>query len=171
MGLHESELARQAPKRASALRLRAQTSAAVSTEKRLNAEAAGARQRERKVEGLLSSGRKAAEPELSTALVEARALAVRLYEEASLTRGVAVGNSSHAIGLRVRSHLRSAERHDKAAHRHEDAHERWSARGNDARADFERRGAAIERDSAKLQRERATYEEGLAEVSGAPSTG
>ena len=45
--------------------------------------------------------------------------------------------------------------------RHEAAASYWEEKGDDVRAEFERRNAVIERDAAQLERDRAAHEDRL----------
>ena len=56
-------------------------------------------------------------------------------------------------------HHRAADSHEAAAVRHEQALAFWTVRGDDERADLERRNVVIERDAARLERDRAVLEE------------
>ena len=52
-------------------------------------------------------------------------------------------------------HERAKETHEAAATRHEEAAAFWGQRGDLARADLERRNAAVEREAADIEDERA----------------
>jgi hypothetical protein len=52
-------------------------------------------------------------------------------------------------------HLRAAEVHDETARGHAEAAERWAARGDETRAEFELWNASFARLTAELERARA----------------
>jgi len=55
----------------------------------------------------------------------------------------------------VARHKRAAAAHEGATARHEQAARFWADRGDEERADLERRNAEIERAAAELERDRA----------------
>jgi hypothetical protein len=59
---------------------------------------------------------------------------------------------------RAERHKKAARTQEEAVVRHEKAASFLDERGDDARADLERRNAAVEHEAAQLERERAALE-------------
>jgi hypothetical protein len=79
------------------------------------------------------------------------------------------GRTLGPVERRAHVHRHAAVAHDEAASRHAEAALFWVARGDEIRADLERRNAEIERAAAVLERDRADLDDGIAKNGTQPS--